>query len=738
MKSADPFLWELFKEELDLHGSELTKGLLSFESEGFKVIVAESLMRAAHSIKGAARVVELAALAEICHEMEAIFFALSEHAAPIKPDAADDLLKVTDWMVELSKRPHYPNPEEIISIDLQAKIWRKRLKTHLTGEQPEIIHENLSSSIGGLVNEPIGEVSPEENRDSFIKVTPNHLGNIMSRSSEMLLETHKLEALSPSLKSLRTLTQQSLLSISRIDGSSNDLKVCTTNLMKLVDRLDSFIEDFKGAVSNTRFLAERLHLLATQSRMRPFSDVVRGFPRLVRELSKELDKTVNLSIQGDKTWVDRDVLVHLEAPINHLIRNALDHGFETKSERIAASKDVMGQLIIEARHHRGRLLISVSDDGRGIDFDRLRAKLIREGFIAADQAPQMTTTELSRFLFLAGFSTRDSVTELSGRGYGLDVVQDVAEMHGGNVSVASEAGIGTRFELSLPIARSVVRSLEVSVGGQSFAFPFSDIVRTLTIHSSDLLIERGILYLDLDNERLPLIPAAALMQMPIDGVHSDVLLSVVLIETRHGKFAVEVDHFNGHQDLIVRPFDTRLGQLPGLSSAAINDLGSVVFLFDVDDLSRSASRYLTEHTIKPVEELSRTTRPIRVLIVDDSLTVREREKELLETFGYEVYTAVNGFDALTQFTQADFDLVVTDVDMPCMNGLEFVRKLRLDKKLLSVPVIMVSYKDSTEDRLKGLEAGADFYLSKNSLQNGALIETILSHFGKMNDTINLG
>ena len=481
-------------------------------------------------------------------------------------------------------------------------------------------------------------------------------------------------------------------------------------------------------------LSSRLHHEVLTSRMRPLADGVRGFPRLVRDLARELGKQARFEVVGETTGVDRDILDRLEAPLNHLIRNALDHGLETPEDRRAAGKSPMGTIRLEARHREGMLQVVLSDDGRGIGLERLRAKVVERGLTTAAMAARLSEAELLDFLFLPGFSTKEQVTEVSGRGVGLDVVQSMVQAVRGTVKVASRPGKGTRFVLQLPITVSVIRPLLVEIAGEPYAFPLSRIDRIFMLDRKDLRELEGKPHAMLDDQPVGLVEAVAVFELPADVVRkAGELMPVVVASDRGHRFGVIVDRFLGERDLRVSPLDARLGKVPNVNSSSVLDNGWPVLIVDVEDLIRSIDNLLSGRRLGKLaaERVAerQTQAPKRVLVVDDSITVRELERQLLESRGYVVDTAVDGLDGWNAIRTAHYDLVVSDVDMPRMDGIQLVRHIKEDARLKRIPVVVVSYKDREEDRIRGLDAGADSYLTKSSFHDRTFLSTVADLIG---------
>jgi two-component system sensor histidine kinase and response regulator WspE len=509
--------------------------------------------------------------------------------------------------------------------------------------------------------------------------------------------------------------------------------VAREELTELGHRLESDDEHLIQLSSRLNFLSERLHALVLRGRLRPFSEGVQGFPRLVRDLARDLGKSVEFSILGGATLIDRDILSRLDAPLNHLLRNALDHGIESPEQRERVGKAPVGKLTLEARHLNGRLLITLTDDGNGIDCERLREKIIQRGLVNPEMSGRLTEQELFAFLFLPGITTRETVSQISGRGVGLDVVQTMIHGCGGSIRVSSEPHVGTRFECQLPVTRSVVRCLRIEVDGHAYAFPLSRIHRAERIATSRVESMESMRFFRSDDGPVALFSARALMGLEkIEDPSRD--LALVLFELEGRRYALEVDRLVGEMDLVVRPLDPRLGKVAHFSTVSIDHEGRPILIADVDDLIRTFDRLAGREEGRSLpQQPARGADHQRILVVDDSLTVREVERKLLQDAGYEVETAVDGVDGWNQLAKGRFALIVTDVDMPRMNGIELVTRIRADERFCDLPVVIVSYKDREEDRQLGLQAGADDYLTKGSVHDEGLLEAVRHLIGSRED-----
>ena len=347
-------------------------------------------------------------------------------------------------------------------------------------------------------------------------------------------------------------------------------------------------------------------------------------------------------------------------------------------------------------------------------------------------AEQLTEAELLEFLFLPGFSTKDKVTEMSGRGVGLDVVQSMVRAVGGVVRVSTQVGKGTRFTLHLPITRSVIRALLVTIAGEPYAFPLNRIDRILMLAKSSIRSLEGRQHFLMDEQAIGLVEACQGLGLPAVESAAEAVPVVVASDRSH-RFGVVVDEFLGERDLEVRPLDARLGKVPNVNSASVLEDGWPVLIFDVEDLVRSVDNLLSGRRIRKLSgtvERHEAKGRRRVLVVDDSITVRELERQLLESVGYQVEIAVDGVDGWNAVRSQEYHLVISDVDMPRMDGIQFVSQIKQDARLRSIPVVIVSYKDREEDRMRGLDAGANAYLTKSSFHDQTFLKTVVDLIGE--------
>jgi len=768
--TIDPSLLEIFREEVRSHSSTLNAGLLELEREPSNSQRIEPLMRAAHSLKGAARIVGIDPAVHLAHAMEDAFVAAGAGRFRIAAADIDVLLRGADHLAALASEG-IAQWTSTRSADLgslrdaiAAMVCGETLAPHPLPLSPGgrgVRGEGVPATppaVESTLPPPSSAVSPgvpAESGEAVVRVSAQSLDRLMGLAGESLVQSRWLQPFAGSLLLLKKRHDQiseQLDALAQrlsqgeppallVDALAEVRRQAARNRQEIADRIHAF-DDHASAAED---LNSRLYREVIVSRMRPFVHGVQALPRLVRDTARHLGKQARLEIVGQATEVDRDILDKLEAPLTHLLRNAVDHGLESPEQRSAAGKPVEGLIRIEAWHRAGMLSISVHDDGPGIDVERIRLKVAERKLAAAELAARLGQAELLEFLFLPGFSTAPALTEVSGRGVGLDVVRTTVQRVGGSVHVTTIPGQGTTFHLLLPITLSVVRAVLVDIAGEPYAFPHNRIDRLLCIARREIQSLENRQFITVDDRHIGLVLAAQLLDCPHpiplsprgrgEGVRGKPLdteeLSIMLLSDATGTFGLIVESIRGEQDLVVRPLDPRLGKVPNISAAALLDDGSPVLIADIEDLIRSMDQFIQAGNIQRCDQAA--TGPAikkRILVVDDSITVREVQRQILRTNGYEVEVAVDGQDGWNKLRAARFDLVISDVDMPRLSGLEFVQRIRDDYTLKGTPVIIVSYKDRDDDRLRGLQAGANHYLTKSSFHDATFLDAVAGLIGR--------
>jgi len=745
---SDFSMQELFRVETENQSLVLTEGLLAIEREPKAEKNLESLMRAAHSIKGAARIIGLDSAVKVAHQMEDCFVAAQAGQIVLGVADVDVLLRGVDMLTRISNLQEDEvgawsdaQAEEINALveSIAAVLSGKSENEASVDDAPKEKDSEPSGSRAEQAPSPATN-SHDEPAERTLRLSSEHLDRMLALSSEMQVEWQWLRPHSDSMMHLRRRLMEVESMLTNLEGSVMEGSARADSnsgiggvRSKMADCIELIASQQNSLDLHTRSITSLSHRLYHQtiaSRMQPFSDGVKGLRRMVRDMARDLGKQAGLKISGLDTSVDRDILEKIGSPLNHLIRNAIDHGIEMPDERRNLGKPEEGTIHIEAVHQAGMLRIVVSDDGRGLDLDALRQKVVQGGHASQDMVDRMTEAELMSFLYLPKFTMKKEVTEISGRGVGLDVVANMLREVHGTISSSTRKSGGMCFELRLPITLSLIRALLVEIGGEPFAFPLVNVERTLKCKLDDVERIEGRQYITLDEQQIGLVSAREVLGLP-QAPASDIY-PVIVLGPMEGRYGLIVDALIGESDLVEKALHPRLGKVQDISATAVTQDGSPLLIFDVNDLLRSIAKLVGAGKLGRVGQLASSSNVAvkRILVVDDSITVREVERKLLASRGYEVEVAVDGMDGLNSARSGNFDLVISDVDMPRMDGIEFVSQLKRDAHLRDIPVVIVSYKESDEDRMRGLEAGADAYLTKSSFHDETLLDTVSGLIGE--------
>ena len=462
-----------------------------------------------------------------------------------------------------------------------------------------------------------------------------------------------------------------------------------------------FLVDFSDDRVRLNLITEELRQSVIELTMLPLSTVFDAFPRSVRDLARTFDKEVEVTIRGRETELDKKIIEQIAEPLVHLIRNAVDHGLETPAERVSHGKPAAGQLLISAEQQGNRILVVVRDDGRGIDSHALRDAAVRHGIATEAELDTWTPEELLDIIFQPGFSTRASATDVSCRGVGMDVVRSVVVRLGGTVRTQSEPGRGTTVVLDLPLSLALLRVVLVEAGDEIFALPTAAVRRILRVAPSAVAeLQQGAVA-DVGGEMIPLMTLGTLLQLA-PGTAPETHQTILIAEAGDGRFGLIVSAVHEEQELVFKELRGPLRTQRTFAGAALLGNGDIVPILEVQALFELAARSPVApsgHAVEPRAQIRRG----QVLLAEDSLVAGELQKNILLAAGYEADVAHDGAEALELLHQKAWDLLITDVDMPHLNGFELTAQVRADERLRDLPVIIVTARDSIDDRRRGFE-----------------------------------
>jgi two-component system sensor histidine kinase and response regulator WspE len=762
-------MMDLFRLEAQGQTQILTDGLLALERGAGSDATAESMMRAAHSIKGAASIVGLDVVVQLAHAMEDAFIATQNGKLELTPARIDVLLAGVDLMLQVSKlseddvaswmtqnedrintlmastsglarihgAPPLPSP---VAPMLVASADDEALELAAAMAAMAALEESSPPSLPQAGPEARHSAPTPAPSSGSMRAAAQNFDNLLALASEARINANQMHPFIASLQRFKRnqgVLFQALEQLNEAVLRSGDTALIDKAMQAIqkAHPLKQFMLEHLADMENY----ERRLLVVSKNmvdevltlRMRPFRDGVQAFPRMVRDLARSLDKEAQLIISGEETLVDRDILARIESPLNHMLRNAVDHGLETPAERLAAGKSAIGSITLEARHRAGMLSIEIRDDGRGVDLERIRRNVVARQMASESMAAAMSATELMEFLFLPAFSLKETTSAISGRGVGLDIVLQTIREQNGTVRMESDSGQGMRTSITLPLTQSVVRALVVEIQGEAYAIPIVKVERVMKVAQASIHTLENKQFFDLGGEHIGLVSAAQVLELGQMAAGAE-QLPVVLVGSGLRRYALVVDAIVGEQSLAVQALDQIFGKMRDISAAALLDDGTPVLILDVPDLLLSIDKLLGEGSLHQMgQDSGPAARKVkRILVVDDSLTVREMERKLLQARGYQVDIAIDGIDGWNVVRSGDYDLVITDVDMPRMDGIELVALIKKDLHLHQMPVMIVSYKDRAEDRARGMSAGADYYLTKGSFHDETLLDAVFELIGE--------
>jgi two-component system sensor histidine kinase and response regulator WspE len=756
---------ELFRMEAQDGARVLTEGLLRLEHLGpdhADPATLDALMRAAHSIKGAAAIVDLAPVVRLAHAMEDVFVAAQRGRLALGAGAVDTLLAAVDLMPRLAE-PDAPADAAAADTARLDGILAALAALH-DGAAPAspawlpfpgaAAYPDAPAYLSDPA--PVPTPAPASAPPPAAQAAPPAAGvaatvddALLALASQARLHAHRLQ---PWIAGMQRYRRQQRGMFEALDALADAIadngdpalrehaRVVLERVRPLKDGLHRSIAEAEGYERRAGALATRMVDGVLALRMGRFGDGVHALPRMVRDLARSLGKEVRLEVRGADVLVDRALLAEMESPLGHLLRNAVDHGMELPHERLLAGKPAAGTIVLEARHRGGMLAIDVLDDGRGVDSERIRRAAVARGLAAPSFAPALSEAELMAFLFLPGFSLKEEPNQISGRGVGMDVVHEAVQVLHGAVRAESQPGQGFRTAITLPLTQSIVRALLVEVAGEAYALPIARIERVLRVDAAQVRTLGGRQVLDAGAEQVGLVAAARVLGL--GEAAGGAQLAVAVIGAGRERYGLVVDAILGERSLTVQPLEPTFGKLRDVAAAALLDDGTAALILDVPDLLQSIARLLDAgEALQPGAAAdgggadaagARTVR--RILVADDSLTVRETQRKILAAHGYRVDTAIDGIDGWNLLKSGEYDLVITDVDMPRLDGIGLLKRIRADAQLQRLPTMIVSYKDRLEDRARGLEAGADHYLAKGAFHDASLLEAVRDLIGAPEDT----
>jgi len=715
----------IFREEGTEYLQKLGDCLLHLEKDPKNTSVLEEIFRNAHNLKGAARILGLTEIARIAHDLESIFSLAKDGKLAITSERIDAITESIDAMSSLLTADA---KEEAVNIQEPVKQMHREL-----AETKEAAQQ-LPVKFGRRVS--------DSQFLSTVKVSTEKLDNMMNQIGELLISKMRFEQRMDDTNSLTGLCEGLIKDISRFKREELRLKGIkktrsytnqdkrgvemmdniSADLIRLNDELIRFTSDFYENQIDLGIVTGSLEESVKNIRMLPLSTIFETMPKMVRDLSRKLNKKVDLNMEGETIELDKRILEGLKDPMVHLITNCVDHGIEQPDERKNTGKNEDGTITITAAPVGGYIEIAVEDDGRGISIDKIKERALKNGLVTEDMLAGLSNEQLINFVFEPGFSTSEIITDISGRGVGMDIVKKNIGDLNGLISIQSEYGKGSKITIRVPLTLVTVRVILVESSGEVCALPEAAIDRILSVKEEEILT---IGESEVFRESGDILPIGRLSHILGFSKKEDEDASneypAIIIEGGEKKAAFIIDNIIGEETIILKNLTFPLTKLRNVSGAALLGDGRIAIVLNPADIIDSM-KAVKPLPIKKVKE--KEIEKKSVLVVDDSITTRTLEKNILESSGYDVTLAVDGLDAYNKLQKKDFDIIVLDVQMPNMDGFAFTEKARNTQEFSNIPIILVTSLESDADKRRGIEVGADAYIVKRTFDQSNLIETI--------------
>jgi two-component system chemotaxis sensor kinase CheA len=727
-----------FRDELAENVRILNEGLLAYEAaapgaaERREQI--DTIFRAMHTIKGSARLLGFEDIARIAHTCEYILGAVREGRRELDRALIDDLLRGGDAILELIGAVVDGRAATVDVEALSLTLGRGSRK-----DMPELkAPAPATTPQPGVL--PAVARSPRGKARQTVRVRVDRLDRLLNLAGELTVGRQAQALHLQKLIELQALLDQHERLLLALDAELNLLRFSPTQRENLDRHLNaalnagehasrllrSQVERFDHHASNSAVLIEDLELEVMAARLLPISTLFTHLPRAVRDLAHDVDKQVELVLLGENTELDRKMIEALNDPLLHIVRNAIDHGIESAAEREAAGKPAAGAIEISAEARGSHAHISIKDDGRGMEPQLLREAAVRKGMFAPEAAGALSDQEALELVFMPGFSTAQIITDLSGRGVGMDVVRTNMHELGGHVELQSTAGAGTTITLILPLTLVTTRVLLIEVDKHIFALPASGCRGSTWARPEEIRSVEGRAMLLYEGRLAPLLRLADLLDMAeAQPFAARQRAPTVLIGAAQRPLALLVDRLIDEREVVVKPLGPLLEQQRRFSGAIQLGDGSLALLLNPAGLAQAAQGMALARPQARPEAIRRS----RLLVADDSFTTRELIRSILQSAGYDVTTAVDGLDALDKLRAAPYDLVVSDVEMPRVDGFQLTSQIRGEPGLVHLPVVIVTSLASEMHRRRGLEAGAQAYIVKSQFDQGGLLDTVRQLLG---------
>jgi two-component system chemotaxis sensor kinase CheA len=727
----------LFLQETDDAIQMLIDSLVKIEKNPDDRKEIENAYEQAHALKGSARIIKHKDMGDISFSIERAVEGILDKRIQITSGVITTLLRGADFIKTFidqietgGETKTTPDFKGVLS-SIDSLITSLKKSEDGDVKKPKTL--NIGTTPAGNKIPPLHGTTQQK---GTVRISFEKLDNLMEQTSELIIMTlrahQRLMDIQSIIEDFNTLGRiikkgsgHKRLDIDKFPADNNHTSQLREKFSFISERIESLYRTFYDDYRQLSNIIEKLQDDVKKTRLFPIKTVLDLFPRMVRDLSASLKKRIKLKVSGEDVELDKFILEEIKDPLMHVIRNCIDHGIEIPEERVKLGKREEGTIRVDVSYKGNNALIKISDDGKGIDIEKIKTSAIKKGLYSERELSLMKERQILNIIFHQGFSTSDIITDISGRGVGMDVVKDNIEKLNGTIDIEIVKNKGTTFAMKIPLTLSTTQSLKISVSGGIYFLSVAMVERIISISEDDLPLVEGFPALHYFNSFIPYVRLSSVLEIPEEeaGDYAEVKRPVVVLRSGENLAALGIEKFMGEEKILIKGLGNYMRRVRNVSGVTIMRDGNIAPVLNVTDIINTVQlRGIASP--KKRGEREEMKRELSVLVVDDSLMTRTLEKNIIESYGYYVEMAVDGQDALLKLQNRDFDIIVSDVQMPNMNGLELAKEIRQSKKYKHIPVILVTALESIEDKKRGIEVGADAYIVKSSFDQSNLLETI--------------
>ena len=730
-----------FVEEAREHCSRISDGLLNLEKSPGDAETVNALFRSAHTIKGSSRMMKLSGVTELAHKMEDILDAVRGGKIPLAASVSDSLFRGVDALSAMLERITAGDSSVEAPVELCAELALaaaipaagddsmplEPLPAAPSAQSVPLVPPVEQITTAASEPAPVS-TSTKARQADYLRINAAKIDDLIRLMGEIVSEQGRLRRHIGRLSDIERATARHLKTVTGVlQSGDTEHESLNESGAALQLSLRQSVRAMSAASLMQDHLIGDLQETSLRMRMQPLSTVFDPLRRTVRDLAHEQGKDIDFVVEGGDTELDRKIIDRIGDSLMHMIRNSLDHGLENPEERVAAGKTPKGTINLSAFYDSGCVTISLGDDGRGLSVEKIREKAVAKRLFEADTLAGMSRAEITDLIFMPGFSTSPIITDLSGRGVGMDVVRkSIVDELKGTIIIETREGNGTTFLLRLPLNLAVFPLFLVSIGGRTCALPATSIVEMLSVQRREIIEIVNKRAIRLREQIVPVENLAALLRLPAEVTAETGEALIVIIRDGEEKLGLVVDEIIGREEMVVKPLPLHLQNLRMVSGVTIGEQDSIINILHIPELIRQAREIAEPGRQRPA---AREDHAATVLVVDDSINTREIEKSILEAYGYTVVTAEDGEEAFEMTRETLYDLIVTDVEMPRLDGFSLTKRLRDDVRYRNVPIIIVTSLEKDEDKKRGITVGANAYIVKGAFDQSNLIETVRSLIG---------